>query len=178
MGGNFLRKTQKMTVTAMMIAIGTLTSHTFFIPMGFVKVFPMQHFINVLSAVLLGPYYAVAQALSVSILRNMMGTGSIFAFPGSIFGALLAAYLFKKFRKIGSAVVGEVFGTGIIGAMATYPMATLLLGQEASLFGLIPAFIFSSMAGAVMGYLLLKVFLKNAAVARQINQIAMGKSSK
>lgn len=178
MGGNFLRKTQKMTVTAMMIAIGTLTSHTFFIPLGFVKVFPIQHFINVLSAVLLGPYYAVAQALSISILRNLMGTGSIFAFPGSIFGAFLAAKFFNKTRKIGMSVIGEVFGTGIIGAMATYPIATLLLGQEASLFGLMPAFIFSSIAGASIGYLLLKAFLKNTAVAKQINQMAMGKSNK
>ena len=49
-----MRKTSKMTLTAMLIAIGTLTSHMFYIPIGFTKVFPMQHFINVLSAVLLG----------------------------------------------------------------------------------------------------------------------------
>lgn len=164
----FLRKTQKLTMTAMMIAIGTLTSHMFFIPIGFTKVFPMQHFINVLSAVLLGPYYAVAQALCVSILRNLMGTGSIFAFPGSMMGALLAAFLFKKTNKIVMAFVGEVIGTGIIGAILSYPIATLLLGKEASLFGFIPAFIFSSFAGATFGYVLLKIFLKNPITARKI----------
>ena len=37
-------KTQKLTLTAMMVAIGTLTSHMFYIPIGFAKVFPMQHF--------------------------------------------------------------------------------------------------------------------------------------
>ena len=103
-GGFFMRKTSKMTLTAMLIAIGTLTSHMFYIPIGFTKVFPMQHFINVLSAVLLGPGYAVMQALSVSILRNLMGTGSLFAFPGSIIGAFLAAYLFKKTRKLTMAL--------------------------------------------------------------------------
>lgn len=153
----------------MMIAIGTLTSNVFFIPIGFTKVFPIQHFMNVLSAVLLGPYYAVAQALCVSILRNLMGTGSIFAFPGSMIGAFLAAFLFKKTNKIVMAFVGEVIGTGIIGAMVCYPVATLLLGKEASLFGFIPAFIFSSIAGALIGYTLLKIFLRNPATAKVIN---------
>lgn len=164
-----MRKTQKMTMTAMLIAIGTLTSHVFFIPIGFTKVFPMQHFINVLSGVLLGPYYAVAQALCVSLLRNMMGTGSVFAFPGSIFGAFLAAYLFKKTNKLLMAYAGEVVGTGIIGAMACYPIATLFLGKEATLFGFIPAFIFSSFAGATIGYIILKVFLKNPGTASIIS---------
>lgn len=156
-----MQKTQKLTLTAMFIAIGTLTSHAFFIPIGVTKVFPMQHFINVLSGVLLGPYYAVAQAFCVSILRNMMGTGSVFAFPGSIFGAFLAAFLFKKTRKLLMAYVGEVIGTGIIGALVSYPIATLFLGKEATLFGFIPAFIFSSFAGATIGYILLKVFVRN-----------------
>lgn len=163
-----MRKTHKLTLTAMMIAIGTLTSHMFFIPIGFAKVFPMQHFINVLSAVLLGPYYAVAQALSVSILRNIMGTGSVFAFPGSMIGAFLAAYLFMKTKRTYMAFAGEVFGTGILGAMASYPIATLLLGNEATLFGFIPAFIFSSIAGASIGFIILTVFLKNTAARREL----------
>lgn len=157
-----MRKTSKMTLTAMLIAIGTLTSHMFYIPIGFTKVFPMQHFINVLSAVLLGPGYAILQALSVSILRNMMGTGSLFAFPGSMIGAFLAAYLFKKTRKISMALFGEIIGTGILGGMACYPIATLLLGQKAALFGFIPAFTFSSLAGSLIGFVLLKVMIKHS----------------
>lgn len=167
-----MKNTQKLTLTAMMIAIGTLTSHLLFIPLGIVKVFPVQHFINVLSAVLLGPYYAVAQAIGISLLRNMMGTGSVFAFPGSIIGALLAAHLFKKTNKIGFAFTGEVIGTGIIGAIACYPIATLFLGKEAALFGLVPAFLVSSFAGAAMGLILLKVFLKNTAGKIELNRQA------
>lgn len=157
-----MRNTQKLTLTAMLAAIGTLTSHMLFIPLGIVKVFPVQHFINILSAVLLGPYYAVAQAIGVSLLRNLMGTGSVFAFPGSMIGAFLAAYLFKKTKKIGFAFAGEVVGTGIIGAIASYPIAVLFLGQEAAVFGFIPAFLASSLAGATLGFILLKIFLKNA----------------
>ena len=157
-----MRNTQKLTLTAMMVAIGTMTSHMLFIPLGIVKVFPVQHFINILSAVLLGPYYAIAQAFGVSLLRNLMGTGSVFAFPGSMIGALLAAYFYKKTKKIGFAFAGEVVGTGIIGAIASYPIAVLFLGQEAAVFGFIPAFLASSLAGATLGFVLLKVFLKNA----------------
>lgn len=167
-----MRNTQKLTLTAMMIAIGTLTSHLLFIPLGIVKVFPVQHFINVLSAVLLGPYYAVAQAIGISLLRNLMGTGSVFAFPGSIIGAFLAAYLFKKTNKIGFAFSGEVLGTGIIGAIACYPIATLFLGKEAALFGLVPAFLISSFAGAAIGLILLKIFLRNTAGKIELNRQA------
>lgn len=155
-----MRKTQKLTLTAMMIAIGTLTSNLLFIPVGFTKLFPVQHFLNVLSAVLLGPYYAVAQAFGVSLLRNMMGTGSVFAFPGSMVGALLAALLYQKTKKLSFAFIGEVIGTGILGAVLSYPIATLFLGQEATLFGFIPLFIFSSFAGGLIGFIILTVFVK------------------
>ncbi|MFF2448055.1 energy coupling factor transporter S component ThiW [Neobacillus sp. NPDC058068] len=155
-----MNKTYKLTLTAMMIAIGTISSSMISIPIGFTKVFPMQHFLNVLSAVLLGPFYAVAQAFCVSLLRNMMGTGSMFAFPGSMVGALLASLLFLKTRKIYFAFIGEVIGTGIIGAILCYPVATLLLGKEATLFGFIPLFIFSSFAGALLGLVILTVFLR------------------
>lgn len=155
-----MKKTHKITLTAMMIAIGTISSNLFYIPIGFTKVFPIQHFMNVLSAVLLGPYYAVAQAFGVSLLRNLMGTGSLFAFPGSMVGALLASLLFWKTRKLYLAFIGEVIGTGILGALLSYPIATLILGQKATMFGFIPLFIFSSFAGALLGFILLTVFSK------------------
>lgn len=159
-----MNSTKKLTLTAMLVAIGTLTSHLFYIPIGVVKVFPTQHLINVLSAVLLGPYYAVIQAFAVSLMRNMMGTGSVFAFPGSMIGALLAAFLYKQTGRIWAAFSGEVIGTGILGALAAYPIATLIMGQEAALFGFVPAFLFSSLAGAVIGFAILTILFKNSAV--------------
>ncbi|MFC5463656.1 energy coupling factor transporter S component ThiW [Lederbergia graminis] len=159
-----MSKMKKMALTAMIAAITTVTSNLFFIPVGFTRIFPMQHFANVITAVLLGPAYAVAQAIIVSTIRNISGTGSIFAYPGSIIGAFLAGWLFMKTRKMEMAFVGEVVGTGIIGAMACYPIATLFLGQEAALFGFIPAFFVSSCAGAILGFLLLKVLMKNSSI--------------
>lgn len=154
-------KVHKMTLTALIAAITTVSSSMIYIPVGFAKIFPIQHFANVLSAVLLGPWYAVLQAFISSSLRNMLGTGSLLAFPGSMIGALLAAYSYKAMKKISFAAIGEVLGTGLLGAMATYPISVLFLGQEATLFGLVPAFAISSITGALMGYVLLKLMVRN-----------------
>lgn len=154
-----MQKTKKLTLTAIIAAITTLSSSIIYIPVGFAKVFPIQHLANVLSAVLLGPSYAVAQAFISSTLRNMLGTGSPFAYPGSMIGAFLAAYLYRKTKKIGFAALGEVIGTGILGALATYPIAVLLLGQKAAIFGFMPSFLISSFAGAILGFIFLRILL-------------------
>ncbi len=156
-----MRKTEKLTYTAIIAALTTATSGFIYIPIGFAKIFPIQHFANVLAAVLLGPWYALAQAFISSTLRILMGTGSFFAYPGSMIGAVLAAYLFAKTKKYTFAVIGEVIGTGILGALATYPIGLFLLGKETTLFGLMPAFMMSSFVGAWMAYGLLRVFKKN-----------------
>lgn len=163
-------KTKKITLTAVIAAITTVSSSLIYIPVGFAKIFPIQHFANVLSAVLLGPWYALIQAVLSSTLRNMLGTGSIFAYPGSMIGAFLAAILYSKTKKLTFAALGEVIGTGILGAMATYPISILLLGQEAALFGFIPAFMISSFTGALMGYGLLKILIRNKAIGGMLNE--------
>ncbi|HHW92421.1 MAG TPA: energy coupling factor transporter S component ThiW, partial [Firmicutes bacterium] len=75
-------KTQKLTLAALFIAIATLTGHVLYIPAGFSKCFPIQHTINILAAVLLGPWYGVSIAFVTSLLRNILGTGTLLAFPG------------------------------------------------------------------------------------------------
>ncbi len=156
-----MSQTKKLTMTALLATITSISSSLIFIPVGFAKIFPVQHLVNLLSAVLLGPWYAVMQAFLSSTIRNMIGTGSVFAYPGSMIGAFLAALLYRKTKKIGLSAIGEVIGTGILGAIATYPLAVLLLSKEATLFGLIPAFMISSLTGAIMGYGLLKILIKN-----------------
>lgn len=165
-----MNNTRKLTYTALLTAITTISSSVVYIPLGFAKIFPIQHLVNVLSAVLLGPSYAVLQAFLTATLRNMLGTGSLFAYPGSMIGALLAAILYRKTKKLGFAALGEVFGTGIVGGIATYPIATLILGQEATLFGLVPAFTMSSFGGAILGYFVLKLLVKNKAFSTMLYQ--------
>ncbi len=163
-----MNKTKKLTLYSDYYSDYNVSSGFIYIPVGFAKIFPIQHFANVLSAVLLGPWYAVAQAFITSTLRNMHGNWRSICLSRKHDWCIVSGHFYSKSKKIGLAVVGEVIGTGILGAIATYPIAVLLLGREATLFGLIPAFTLSSFTGALMGYGLLKVFIKNKALGGMI----------
>lgn len=150
-------KTKKLTLSALFIALGVIAGHVIYIPIGVSKCFPVQHTINLLSAVLLGPWYAVGNAFIISLFRNILGTGSLLAFPGSMIGAFLAGILYRKFKNKISALIGEVFGTGILGGLIAFPIAKLILGKDvAALFFVIP-FLISTLGGSIIGYLMLSV---------------------
>lgn len=155
---------KKLTTASLFIAIGAVSAHIIHIPVGVSKVFPVQHTLNLLSAVIFGPGYAVAIAFTISLIRNLLGTGSLLAFPGSMIGALLAGILYKKTKKSHIAVVGEVFGTGIIGGLVSYPVAKLLMGREVAAFFFVTPFVLSSIAGAIIGYVIFKIILKTGII--------------
>ena len=52
--------------------------------------------VNIFCAVLLGPGYGVMAAFVASLIRNLLGMGSLMAFPGSMFGALICGIVYKK----------------------------------------------------------------------------------
>lgn len=149
-------RTKKLTLSSLFIALGTLTGHIVFIPVGVSKCFPVQHLINVLSAVLLGPGYAVWNALAISVFRNILGVGSPLAFPGSIFGALFAGLAYQKWKRKLPAVIGEVAGTSILGGLASYPLAKYVLGQEIAVFFFVVPFLVSTLGGSVIAYVALE----------------------
>ena len=161
-------QTRKLTLSALLIAIGTVTGNLIYIPVGIAKCFPIQHTINVLSAVILGPWYGVANAFIISLLRNFLGTGSPMAFPGSMVGAFLAGIVYKKFSKKIYAVLGEVFGTGILGALIAFPIAKFLLGKDIAAFFFVIPFLVSTVGGSIIGYILLKILESNK-VLRKMN---------
>ena len=150
-------KTKKLTLTAIFIAINVVLSSIIVIPLGPIKAAPMQHLINVLCAVFVGPWFGLAQAFISSILRMIFGTGSFFAFPGSMIGAWLSAYLYKKYNAIWAAALGEIIGTGLIGALVSYPIAHFLLGKPLALLTLITSFSMSSIGGACIGFVVLQI---------------------
>lgn len=78
--------TKKLTLCGIMSALGVILS-VVSIPLGPAKCYPFQHTINVINGLLLGPFWALASAFTTSLIRNLLGTGSMFAFPGSMFGA-------------------------------------------------------------------------------------------
>ncbi|MBB2183615.1 energy coupling factor transporter S component ThiW [Lachnospiraceae bacterium MD1] len=151
---------KKLSLAGVFVAVG-VTCSTFSIPIGVAKVFPVQHFINVLGGMLLGPFYAVGMAFVTSLLRNFLGTGSLLAFPGSMCGALLCGLCYRYTKKMGSAVLGEVIGTGIIGALIAYPVAALFLSSTVAFYGFIIPFSLSSVTGAVIAYALLLSLCKS-----------------
>ena len=158
---------KKISLAGILVAVGVVCS-TFSIPIGVAKVFPVQHFINVLAGVLLGPFYGIAMAFLTSLLRNLMGTGSLLAFPGSMCGAFLCGLLYQYTRKLPFAFAGEVIGTGIIGALAAYPVAALLLSSKAAFYGFIIPFSLSSAVGALFSAVLLLALKKSGILHKML----------
>ncbi len=150
-------KTKKITISSMLIATGVIAGNIIFIPVGVSKCFPMQHTINVLASVILGPGYAVAIAFCISLLRNILGTGSLLAFPGSMIGALLAGILYKKTKSNLLAVAGEIFGTGILGGLLAFPIANLIMGKKVGALFFITPFLISTLGGSLIAFFVLKV---------------------
>lgn len=147
---------RKLALAGVLIALGVVLS-PYHIPIGAAKCYPWQHLINVISAIILGPAYAVLNAVIISTLRNIFGMGTLLAFPGSIFGALLAALMFRRFANTYLAALGEVVGTGIIGAVVACPVGILLMGKQAAIFGFVIPFIISSFTGALIAVLLFEL---------------------
>ena len=137
-------KIHKLTLAALLVAIGTLSAHLIYIPAGISKCFPVQHAINVLGAVILGPGYATAVAFVISCLRNMFGTGSLLAFPGSMIGACLAGLCYSR------------FGTGILGGLTAWVIARFFLNSAATAWFFIPPFLISTVGGSIIAGLIIK----------------------
>lgn len=149
-------KTKKLTYSAILAAIGVLAGNLIYIPVGASKCFPIQHVINVIGAVTLGPAYGVAVAFVISLIRNILGTGTLLAFPGSMVGALLAGILYKYTRKNYFAVIGEVVGTGILGALIAFPIAAFIMGKQVAAITFVGPFLISTTGGSIIAYILIK----------------------
>lgn len=152
--------TRKVARAVILVAMAVALS-PIFIPVGFVKLSPAQHMINVIGAVMLGPWYAVGVATAAAIIRNLMGVGTPLAFPGGMIGAMLAGIAYMASRNINLAAAGEIVGTGFLGAMVSvWIVAPLMMKKTMAASVLIVAFGLSSLTGAVLGVLALQVLRK------------------
>ena len=145
--------TKKICIAGMLGASAVLLSG-FSFPVGLTRCFPFQHTVNALAGALLGPWWAAGIACIAALLRNLLGTGTLFAFPGSIPGALIAGFAFRLFKSP-AAALGEPLGTTLVGA----PLAALVLGpameRSAGLLSLSGAFLLSSLPGSLIATALL-----------------------
>lgn len=158
--------TRKLCLMALLCAVAVVGSLLSF-PVFGSKCAPVQHVVNVVSAITLGPAYGLAVAFLASLLRNILGIGSLLAFPGSMLGAFVSAVCYKKSGKLSLAVVGEIFGTGILGGLAAYPIAIAFMGQNAgeiAFYIYIVPFLISTTVGAIIGAFVVGALGKSGAL--------------
>ena len=150
-------RTKKLCVAGVFVAVAVVGS-LFGVPVFGSKCAPIQHMVNILCAVMLGPFYGVGVAFCASVIRNLLGLGSLMAFPGSMMGALLCGLAFWKSRNIPLTLIAEVFGTGILGGLCAYPIALAFMGMQAgeiAFYAYIIPFLISTVGGAVISAVLL-----------------------
>ncbi len=153
-------KTRDIARAVILVAIAVALS-PFFIPVGISKCFPAQHMVNVLAAVMLGPAYAVGIAFAAGVIRNILGLGTLLAFPGGMIGALLAGLAYRTSKNIYVAGLGEVVGTGILGSIASvWIVAPLFMGKHMALVTLMVAFSVSTLGGTIIGLIALHLLRK------------------
>ena len=143
----------RLVVMALLIAIGVVISPLLRIE----GMCPMAHLINITAAVLLGPVDAFLVALLIGIIRMcVMGIPPL-ALTGAVFGALLSGILYKVTKgKIWAAVVGEIIGTGVIGAIVSYPVMAYICGREGlGWFFYVPSFTCGTLIGGSIAAVLL-----------------------
>ena len=154
----------KMTALSMLIALGVVIS-----PILRVEgMCPMAHFINIVCSVFLGPWYSLLCATLIGVIRMItMGIPPI-ALTGAVFGVFLSGVFYRLSKgRIIFAVLGEIIGTGIIGAIMSYPVMTILWGKEGlSWLFYVPSFICGTLIGGSIAYVFLRKIAANGMLAR------------
>lgn len=92
----------------------------------------------------------LAAALITGLLRMLWGR-TIQAVVGAVFGALLSGLLYRATRSFWGALAGEVIGTGILSALAAYPLMRLFYGLPPhSPFYYIPFYAPAALVGGLL----------------------------
>ena len=154
----------RLTFMGMMIAIGVVIS-----PILRVEgMCPMAHLINITCAVFLGPVHAFLCALIIGIIRMIFMGIPPLALTGAVFGAFLSGMLYRMSKgKLIWAFLGEVIGTGIIGAILSYPVMTWIWGRTGlTWLFYVPSFIAGTLIGGSLAFIMLKQMQKAGLVAR------------
>lgn len=154
----------KMSTLAMLVALGVIIS-----PILRVEgMCPMAHFINITCSVLLGPWYSLVCALTIGVIRMTIMAIPPIALTGAVFGAFLSGVFYRlSGGKILFAVLGEVFGTGIVGAIASYPVMTFLWGKEGlSWMFYVPSFICGTLIGGSIAFVFLRKLAENGMLTK------------
>ena len=134
------------------------------VPVGPTKIFPFQHTINAIAGIWVGPWYAAGAALVTATLRYLLHTGSIFAFPGSPFGALVVGFAYRLLRR-DTAALFEPIGTVLIGATVAALFFQSFVGSHHTIWWFQILFLWSSIPGAILGFVIVRVLRRIPATA-------------
>ena len=105
----------------------------------------------------------------------MTGLGTLLAFPGSMCGALLAGLLYKQFKVLPAAWIGEVFGTAVIGGILAYPIASMVMGNpNAALFTFVVPFLISTAGGTLIAAAITLALQSRGVIGRLRGQVEQG----
>ena len=167
-------QTKKLAVAGVLCAVAVVGSMFIVFPVFGSKCAPVQHMVNILCAVFLGPWYGVGVAFVASLIRNILGVGSLMAFPGSMCGALLCGLVFWKSKNLTATLIAEVVGTGVIGGLAAYPVAVLFMNVDAAavaFYAYIVPFLISTVAGSILAGILVSALDKTGALRSMQNSL-------
>lgn len=154
----------RLSVLSMLVALGVVIS-----PILRVEgMCPMAHFINIVCSVFLGPWASLLCAAMIGVIRMAaMGIPPL-ALTGAVFGAFLSGVCYRlSGGRLLCAVLGEVVGTGVIGALVSYPVMTLLWGKEGlSWLFYVPSFVCGTLIGGSIAYVFLRKLAANGMLAQ------------
>jgi len=165
-----LRRITLLTVfTALGVALSPITWFQFLTT----KAYPTQHLINALTGVILGPWWGMLTALLIGIIRNMIGVGTLYAFPGGVPGALIVGLTYmitsrsrNRFLRYSAALM-EPVGTVLIGGTISVFILAPAIGdvrilgvlEQRGALEFLPIFwlgwALSSVPGSILGYMTL-----------------------
>ena len=95
--------------------------------------------------------------------------------PEHMFGALLCGLVYHKTKNILATMVGEVFGTSILGGLCAYPVAIFLMGKSAgdiAFYAYIVPFLISTAVGSIIAGVLVYSLQRSGALRSMQNSLS------
>jgi len=179
---------RKISLLIALTAVGVIIAPLAWFPFISTKAFPGQHLVNAMAGVLLGPWLAAIAAILIGIIRNALGIGTIYAFPGGVPGAIVVglAYLLTRNARNPllrySAALLEPIGTVLIGGTLSIFLVAPAVGdirllgaiEQYGLYSFLPIFwagwAASSVPGSIIGYLVLLTLDKSGLLGQLLPQ--------
>ncbi len=123
---------KKLALVIVFSALGVaIAPLSWFVFLG-TKANPTQHMINAILGVLVGPFWAAIAAIFIGTVRNMLGIGTFYAFPGGIPGGIVVGTVYWLLKRL------KVSEKTRLTSALTEPIGTILIGAPLALFLVAP----------------------------------------